>query len=229
MSTIADPTASRRRSVPKSRALDLRRSRSRMRRSGTRLLEALVDPSRAVLPQPGDHAGRAGRLRQAASARSATRPSLRSTARDPEYIVLDQTNPKGEGADAWHSDNTFMSGAAHGLDPSRAVQIPEVGVATPASRARSRPTKRCRRRSESSSMDCSAVHDITKPLQEGHRGGARRRWTSPRSRRSGRRSRIRSCASHPVTGRKRALREPQLDDPSRGACPSGRTRRCCPC
>jgi taurine dioxygenase len=28
---------------------------------------------------------------------------------DPELVVLDQISPKGEGADEWHSDNTFMS------------------------------------------------------------------------------------------------------------------------
>ena len=28
---------------------------------------------------------------------------------NPEYIVLDQTSPKGEGADVCHSDNTFMA------------------------------------------------------------------------------------------------------------------------
>ena len=27
---------------------------------------------------------------------------------NPEMIVLDQTSPRGEGADNWHSDNTFM-------------------------------------------------------------------------------------------------------------------------
>jgi hypothetical protein len=27
----------------------------------------------------------------------------------PEHIVLDQTSPKGEGADSWHSDNSFMA------------------------------------------------------------------------------------------------------------------------
>ena len=27
----------------------------------------------------------------------------------PELIVLDQVTPKGEGADNWHSDNTFMA------------------------------------------------------------------------------------------------------------------------
>ena len=28
---------------------------------------------------------------------------------DPEYIVLDQVAPRGQGADQWHSDNTFIA------------------------------------------------------------------------------------------------------------------------
>ena len=27
----------------------------------------------------------------------------------PSVVVLDQVNPKGEGADEWHSDNTFLA------------------------------------------------------------------------------------------------------------------------
>ena len=45
---------------------------------------------------------------------------------NPEYIVLDQTHPRGEGADEWHSDNTFMAEPPMG-SILRAVQIPEVG------------------------------------------------------------------------------------------------------
>jgi len=44
----------------------------------------------------------------------------------PEIIVLDQVGPKGEGADSWHADNTYM------VEPPmasilRAVQLPAVG------------------------------------------------------------------------------------------------------
>jgi taurine dioxygenase len=45
---------------------------------------------------------------------------------NPEYIVLDQVTPKGEGADNWHSDNTFMAEPPLG-SILKAVQLPSVG------------------------------------------------------------------------------------------------------
>ena len=54
------------------------------------------------------------------------RPFAPKYGTNPEYIVLDQENPKGEGADAWHSDNSFMSEPPMG-SVLRAVLIPEVG------------------------------------------------------------------------------------------------------
>lgn len=44
----------------------------------------------------------------------------------PEITVLDQTTPKGEGADSWHADNTFMPEPPMG-SILRAVQLPPVG------------------------------------------------------------------------------------------------------
>ena len=44
----------------------------------------------------------------------------------PEIVVLDQVHPKGEGADEWHSDNTFLAEPPMG-SILRAVQLPEVG------------------------------------------------------------------------------------------------------
>jgi taurine dioxygenase len=44
----------------------------------------------------------------------------------PEISVLDQTTPKGEGADAWHADNTYLPAPPLG-SILRAVQLPEVG------------------------------------------------------------------------------------------------------
>ena len=40
--------------------------------------------------------------------------------------VLDQTEPKGEGGDQWHSDNTFMKTPPMG-SLLRAVMLPDVG------------------------------------------------------------------------------------------------------
>jgi taurine dioxygenase len=44
----------------------------------------------------------------------------------PDYIVLDQSTPKGEGGDRWHSDNTFMAEPPMG-SILKAVQLPSVG------------------------------------------------------------------------------------------------------
>ena len=88
---------------------------------------------------------------------------------NPEYIVLDQTKPRGEGADAWHSDNSFMAEPPMG-SLLRAVQIPEVGGDTcfastvAAYEALSPPIQRL--------VDgLTAVHDITKPLAKGIAAG----------------------------------------------------------
>jgi len=45
---------------------------------------------------------------------------------NPEFMVLDQKSPKGEGADVWHSDNTFMAEPPLG-SILRAVKLPPVG------------------------------------------------------------------------------------------------------
>jgi taurine dioxygenase len=44
----------------------------------------------------------------------------------PALTVLDQTTPKGEGADSWHTDNTFMPEPPMG-SILRALQLPSVG------------------------------------------------------------------------------------------------------
>jgi taurine dioxygenase len=44
----------------------------------------------------------------------------------PEITVLDQVAPRGEGADSWHTDNTFMPEPPLG-SILRAVQLPAVG------------------------------------------------------------------------------------------------------
>jgi taurine dioxygenase len=88
---------------------------------------------------------------------------------DPEYIVLDQTTPKGEGADNWHSDNTFMSEPPLG-SILRAVELPSIGgdtcfaSAVAAYEALSDSMQRF--------VDgLQAVHDITKPLMKGIAAG----------------------------------------------------------
>lgn len=80
----------------------------------------------------------------------------------PEVMVLDQVAPQGEGADNWHSDNTFMSEPPLG-SILRAVELPPVGgdtcfaSAVAAYEALSEPMRRL--------VDgLRAVHDITKPM-----------------------------------------------------------------
>jgi taurine dioxygenase len=44
----------------------------------------------------------------------------------PEINVIDQTDPRGEGADAWHADNTYTEKPPMG-SLLRVLQVPEVG------------------------------------------------------------------------------------------------------
>jgi taurine dioxygenase len=80
----------------------------------------------------------------------------------PTVTVLDQVSPKGEGADEWHSDNTFMDRPPMG-SILRAVQLPSVGGDTcfasmyAAYEALSPPVRTL--------VDgLTAVHDVTKPM-----------------------------------------------------------------
>jgi taurine dioxygenase len=82
----------------------------------------------------------------------------------PTVTVLDQVSPKGEGADEWHSDNTFMPQPPMG-SILRAVQLPAVGGDTCFSNMYAAyealsPAMR-------SLVDgLRAVHDITKPMRK---------------------------------------------------------------
>src|SRR5437870_254582 len=87
----------------------------------------------------------------------------------PSVTVLDQLSPKGEGADEWHSDNTFMAKPPLG-SILRAERLPAVGGDTcfasmyAAYDALSAPMK--------AFVDgLTAVHDITRPLQKAIRDG----------------------------------------------------------
>jgi taurine dioxygenase len=93
----------------------------------------------------------------------AEQPFYTKYGESPDYIVLDQVSPKGEGADSWHSDNSFMA-----EPPSaavlRAVQPVEVGGDTcyanmyAAYEDLSEPLRKM--------IDgLKAVHDITLPFQ----------------------------------------------------------------
>ena len=82
----------------------------------------------------------------------------------PTVTVLDQVSPKGEGADEWHSDNTFMAKPPMG-SILRAVQLPP-WAATRASPACTPRTTACRRRVRELVDGLTAVHDITKPMRK---------------------------------------------------------------
>ena len=82
----------------------------------------------------------------------------------PEIVVLDQIHPVGEGADEWHSDNTFLAEPPMG-SILRAVQLPELGGDTcfasmyAAYEALSPPVRAL--------VDgLRAVHDVTKPMRK---------------------------------------------------------------
>ena len=79
-----------------------------------------------------------------------------------EVMVLDQVSPKGEGADNWHSDNTFMSEPPLG-SILKAVKLPPVGGDTCFANAVAAyealsPAMRL------FVDDLRAIHDITKPM-----------------------------------------------------------------
>ena len=88
---------------------------------------------------------------------------------NPELVVLDEKNPKGEGADNWHSDNTFMPEPPMG-SILRAVLLPPQGGDTcfasmvAAYEALSPAIQRL-------ISGLRAVHDITRPLQKGIAAG----------------------------------------------------------
>jgi taurine dioxygenase len=87
----------------------------------------------------------------------------------PEVIVLEQTSPKGEGADAWHSDNTFMSEPPLG-SILRAVELPPLGGDTCFANmyaAYDALTPAIRELADG----LTAVHDVTKPLRKGIAAG----------------------------------------------------------
>ena len=83
---------------------------------------------------------------------------------NPELVVLDQVSPKGEGADNWHSDNTFMPEPPMG-SILKAVELPEVGGDTCfANMHAAYDALSPRIRDLIDGLE--AVHDITKPLQK---------------------------------------------------------------
>jgi taurine dioxygenase len=117
----------------------------------------------------------------------------------PTVTVLDQVSPKGEGADEWHSDNTFMATPPLG-SILRAVQLPAVGGDTcfasmyAAYEALSAPVR-------SLVEGLVAVHDITKPMRKAIAAGhttldlaeMQRRWPPVEHP---------VVVTHPETGRK---------------------------
>jgi taurine dioxygenase len=87
----------------------------------------------------------------------------------PEIVVLNQVYPKGEGADEWHSDNTFLA------DPPmasilRAVQLPEVGGDT-CFASMYAAYEGLSPAMQSFVDGLRAVHDITNPLKKAIRDG----------------------------------------------------------
>jgi len=53
-------------------------------------------------------------------------PFMTQHGHDPELLVIDQVDPRGDGTDIWHSDNTFMAEPPLG-SILKAVQLPERG------------------------------------------------------------------------------------------------------
>lgn len=81
----------------------------------------------------------------------------------PELFVLDQINPEGEGADNWHSDNTFMSEPPMG-SILKAIELPSVGGDTCFASAYA-AYEALSPAVQELVGGLSAVHDITKPVR----------------------------------------------------------------
>ncbi len=88
---------------------------------------------------------------------------------DPELLVLDQIDPKGEGTDIWHSDNTFMAEPPLG-SILKAIKLPSTGGDTCFASAFSAYD------ALSDAMKTflgglRAVHDLTKTLERANAAG----------------------------------------------------------
>lgn len=117
----------------------------------------------------------------------------------PEMTVLDQQEPRGEGADAWHSDNTYLSEPPK-YTMLQAVQLPPLGGDTcwsnmyEAYEALSDPMQRF--------LDgLTATHDLTKMLQRAiERGNSDADLDSMRATHPAEHHPV--VRRHPATGRK---------------------------
>jgi taurine dioxygenase len=87
----------------------------------------------------------------------------------PEIVVLNQVYPKGEGADEWHSDNTFLADPPMG-SILRAVQLPDVGGDT-CFASMYAAYEGLSPAMQSFVDGLRAVHDITNPLKKAIRDG----------------------------------------------------------
>ncbi len=128
-------------------------------------------------------------------------PPMAPAATDhPELMVLDQVSPKGEGADNWHSDNTFMAEPPLG-SVLKAVLLPEIGgdtcfaSAVAAYEALSDSMRRF--------VDgLRAVHDITRPMTRAIRAGIFDAQQLPELQAQWPPVEHPVVRTHPVTGRK---------------------------
>lgn len=117
----------------------------------------------------------------------------------PELMVLDQDDPKGEGADNWHSDNTFMAEPPLGSILKAAI-LPDLGGDTCfANMAAAYDALSLPLRTLVDGLE--AEHDITKPMRKAIEAGhatadleeVRAKWPPVRHP---------VARTHPVTGRK---------------------------
>ncbi|MBW2363084.1 MAG: TauD/TfdA family dioxygenase [Deltaproteobacteria bacterium] len=131
----------------------------------------------------------------------AEQPFTTKYEKSPEYVVLDQISPKGDGADSWHSDNSFMAKPPWAA-VLKASRLPAVGGDTcfanmyAAFEGLSKPMREMLE-------GLKAVHDITKPLQKAINSGhakddadlraAQQQWPPAEHP---------VVRTHPVTGRK---------------------------
>ena len=96
-------------------------------------------------------------------------PFMTDHGEDPEVLVLDQVDPRGEGTDVWHSDNSFMAEPPMG-SILKAIQLPASGGDTCFASAYA-AWEALSPALQSMLEGLTAIHDLTATLERANAAG----------------------------------------------------------